>query len=1034
MKSLIEFFLRNHKFTMIILFFVVFVGINGMKKLNSESYPTVDLGVALIVTPYPGAGPEDVEADVTKLIEEKVRTVRGVKDVKSTSQIGLSRVVVRADIDKFEIQTVMDDVERAVSSVSGLPPGVPEPTYREINSEEFPALEIGIIGNNTNRKRDRFARFLKESMEDIPGVLQVEKQGYREREFSIYLHQELLRKNHVGAIEVVQTLRSRNINIPAGDIVNDQHQFLVRLNGKAQSVDELLQTPIRTNYTGQQILLKDVATVIDGEEDANILASVNGQPATLLVVTKRGGSDTIALVHAIEEKLMSIPIPDGLKVEVYNNEAEKVKNRTEVLISNAIAGLILVIIFMLIFLPGKIGFVASLSLPIALMGTIGLMPTLGMNLNVVTIAALVISLGMMVDNSVVISENYVRLREEGLESFEAAVKATHQFWLPITCTALTTIAAFIPMLVTKGILGQFILYLPMIVTIALLASLFESFFLLPMRLRLIDSRNPNTKTQANPKAGWFKQLTIKFESMMDLFIRRRYLIFLAFSGILIGSFYLLLVVNKFVLFPSEQTEVYLARIEMKKGTPLNETLQSASWLAQEIKAKLGDHVEHIVTIAGKSEQDVSDPKAKDGDNVGIIKIYVTREASFALHYTKALEMMRSIDNSRFEHVNFSTVINGPPVGAPVNLTFRSHNSTQLHELSYEVLKRVKAIPGIQNAEVNDTFGDDEIEIQLDHARIQRLGLSVAQVGETIKDLLDGRVISELNQNNIKFNIRLRLDDADKKEPRHLKNVQIMDRMGNLIPISQLAQLKQRDGALIIKRLDYQRSKTLTADINDTLITSAEANKQAIRIFHELNPQFKEVGLSIGGEEEQSRESMRSLSEAMVLALLSIFGVLVFLFKSYLRPLIIMSTIPLGLTGVAVSFLLHGIPLSFLAVVGIIGLAGIIVNAGIVLISFIDEMRLETSDSLHNILVKASGLRLKAVMVTALTTISGLIPTAYGIGGADLILMPMTLAMAWGLAAGTLLTLIWVPCAYALLEDFITLLENIWQRLRGKDPS
>jgi multidrug efflux pump subunit AcrB len=1031
MAALIQFFLRNSKFTFIILLLFVLVGIRGLLRLNSESYPTVDLGVALVITPYPGAAPEEVESDITKPIEDKIRTVKGLKEVKSVSQIGLSRISVKADIDNFDAATVMDELEQAVRSVNDLPPGVPPPDYREVNSEEFPALEIGVIGDNTNRKRDLFADFLKEAVEDITGVLEVELQGFREREFSIYLHSDRLKRHHVGAEEVIRTLKQRNINIPAGDLVNNDRQFLVRLNGKAESVQELLATPIRTNYSGKQILLEDVATVEDGQEDAKILAAVNGQPATLLVVTKRGGADTIGLVHAIEDKLENIDVPAGLDVKVYNNEAKKVKNRTEVLISNAVVGLILVIFFMLLFLPGRIGFVASLSLPLALIGTIGFMPPLDMNLNVVTISALVIALGMMVDNSVVISENYSRLREEGLSPKEAAVKAAHQFWLPITCTALTTIAAFIPMLVTQGVLGQFIRFLPMIVTIALLVSLVESFFLLPMRLRYIDASSGSSTTKPEKTSHWFKRVMAGFEALMDRLIRRRYLVSLGYLLIVIGSLYLLIVANRFVLFPSEQTEVYLARIEMPRGTPLTETREGAAWLGRQIKEKLGDDVEYIVAISGKSEKDITDPKSKEGDHVGILKIFVTREASFELYYTDALATMRSIDTSRFARVTYEVVINGPPVGAPVNISFRSNNSEQLHDLSYALLERVKTIPGLRDPEINDSYGDDEIDIQLNHAHIQRLGLSVAQVGQTIKDLLDGRVISELNLKNNKFNIRLRLHDQDKQSPTDLANIQIMDRRGNLIPLSQLAQLQRRDGSLVIKRYDYQRAKTLTADIDDKVITSGNANQKVIRTFKGLAPDYPEVTMTIGGEEEQTRKSMQSLTEAMGLALLAIFGVLVFLFRSYLRPLIIMSTIPLGLTGVSVAFLLHHKPMSFLAMVGTIGLAGIIVNSGIVLISFIDEMRDDSEDALHDILVKASGLRLKAVMVTALTTISGLIPTAYGIGGADLILMPMTLAMAWGLVTGTLLTLIWVPCAYAVLEDLFTFNRRLINRLPGR---
>lgn len=1020
MQQLIKFFLNNEKFTIILMLLIFLIGVKGMFTLNSESYPTVDLGVAIIVTPYPGAGPEDVEADVTKPIEEKIRTVRGLKDVKSVSQIGLSRIVVRADIDHYDVSEVMDDLEQAVSGVSDLPAGIPRPIYQEVNSEEFPALEIGLIGSNEGRKRDHFADYLKEVIEDIKGVLKVELQGYRSREISILLDQEKLNRYHVGSDEVISTLQSRNFSIPAGIIKNQENQFLVRLDGKTSNTQELLATPIRTNYSGKQVLLKDIAQVLDSEEEPKLLTLVNGKEATLLIVTKRGGADTINLVKEIGRTIESIDNPDGLETVIYNNEAKKVKNRTEVLMTNAYMGLVLVIVFMLIFLPLKIGLVASLSLPIALIATFGLMPPMDMNLNVVTICALVIALGMLVDNAVVIAENYVRLRDEGVPVYDAAFRSAHQFWLPITCTALTTIAGFLPMLVTRGVLGQFIRYIPLIVTISLLTSLFESFFLLPMRLRLVSQSKASKKV----KKDWFKSVSHQFEKLMDRLISHRYLVSLGFIGIVSVALYLLIVVNKFILFPSEQTEIYLARYELPKGKTLEENQRLAERFTKEIKNALGDDVEYLVAISGKSEKDISDPKAKEGDNVGIIKIFVTKEASFSLYYTDALAKLRSIDTSYFDHVTYSTVINGPPVGAPVNLTLRSNNAEQLHQASYALLDKVKKIPGIMNPEINDVYGDDEVEVALNHTKIQRLGLSVAQLGYTIKNLLDGQTIATLNLERKKVGIRVRLQDEDKYSRENLENIKIMDKRGNLIPLSQLATLNKRNGSLVIKRFDYQRAKTLTADINENMITSSSANRQTLDLFQDIKEKNNEVTIAIGGEEESTRESMVSLSQALGLALIGIFAILVFLFKSYLRPLIIMSTIPLGIIGVSVAFLLHNKPVSFLAVIGIIGLAGIIVNSGIVLISFIDEMRQSSTKSLHQILVAASGLRLKAVMVTSLTTISGLLPTAYGWGGADLILMPMTLAMAWGLMTGTLLTLIWVPVAYAVLEDLIHLAKKM----------
>lgn len=1026
MKSVIEFFVRNNKFTIIVTLFFLIIGVMGLFKLNSESYPAVNLAMATIETNYYGASPEEIENEITKPIEDEIRGVRGVKDVKSISQSGLSKITVRVDMDNYPVEEAMDDLQKAVQRVTDLPAGIKEqPKFTEINSEEFPAIELAVIGDNTNRKRDLFADHLKDLFEDNKMVLSVRLNGYTEREFSVFLDKQKLKENYIGVSEVLYALNTRNRNIPAGDLESSTQRLLVRLDGKVSTIEELSDTYIRSNFTGQKVQLKDVGKIVDGAETPRILARVDGEQATLITVTKKGGEDTIALVDRVNEKLETIIIPEGLSVTIYNNESNKVKNRMDVLTSNAVTGLVLVVFFLLIFLPGRVGIVASLSLPIAVMATFGLMPSFDMNLNAITILALVIALGMLVDNSVVISENYTRLRQNGMDSFDAAIKSAYQFWLPITCTAFTTIAAFLPMLVTKGVMGEFIKYIPIVVTISLLLSLIESFFLLPMRLEL-SGRGMKFKKdeQGEVKADWFQKVTVKFENLMAVLIKRRYLVSLGFGTLIFGSLFMIVKVNDFILFPADQTEIYISRFELPHGTPLEITDQKAGIISKKVKETLGNDVESIVSQSGVIQVGPNDPKGKSGKNVGMIIINMTHDASIELDYKEVLKKLREIKVEGLETLTFEVQINGPPVGAPVNATFRSNNSEKLESLGNELIAYLNSVNGIMNPLVDDVIGEDEVHINLDYEKAARLGLDVNSVGNTVKTALEGTVITKLNLNNKKFELKLRYNDEDRSNIKDLEGILIKDPRGNLIPLSTIASIEKTGGTPIIKRFDFQRSKTITADLDENKITSIEANALLLKKFEELKPKYPEVSVVFGGEQESTKESMQSLAEAMVLALLAIFAILVFLFRSYLRPLIIMSTIPLGLLGFSIAFYFHERPTSFLALIGVIGLAGIIVNSGIVLISFIDEMRDENKLNLDEILVKASGLRLRAVLVTSLTTISGLFPTAYGIGGMDFMLIPMTLAMAWGLTSGTILTLVWVPCAYAILEDFNQLISNL----------
>ncbi|MFN7609467.1 MAG: efflux RND transporter permease subunit, partial [bacterium] len=372
----------------------------------------------------------------------------------------------------------------------------------EIKSDEFPVIELAVIGDNANRLRDRVADQLREDIKDNKKVSSVMMTGYTDRQYNIYLNQAGLIANHVSIAEVMRALEQRNVTVPAGELKSAEEQKLVRIEGKAKTVQEIEQIVIRSNFSGRRVLLKDVARVEDGSEEPRTLSSYQGKPATFLVITKKGGADIIDLAREVEDKLKEYrhKYKGQLEFQVFSDEGVRVGDRLSVLTSNGWQGIVLVILFLLLFLPGKVGIVTAISLPMALAATMGGVAALGYSLNTITIIALVIAIGMLVDNAVVISENYTRLRDEGLETDEALIKTIRDLWAPLTATALTTIAAILPMLMTTGVMGQFIRAIPIVVSLALALSLAESFCLLPTRLNLIGYKPKKHGEQA--KHDW----------------------------------------------------------------------------------------------------------------------------------------------------------------------------------------------------------------------------------------------------------------------------------------------------------------------------------------------------------------------------------------------------------------------------------------------------------------------------------------------------------------------------------------------------
>lgn len=1034
MKNVANFFIVNHKLTIVLSVGLFIYGIMGLSRMNSESFPNVNFAMATVVTPYDGASAEDIETKITKKLEDEIRGVSGLKDVRSISQAGLSSIFIRVDMDdsSVDIDETMNDIQKAIDRVTDLPRDLTEqPKFTEINSEEFPVFEIAVIGSNENRHRDAVADLLKEEFEDNKKVKEVRLTGFAERRFQIRLDRQKMARNHIGVNEVLSKIQTRNVNIPGGSLKDSQTQTLVRLEGQIKNKEELDQIIVRSNFSGQEIFLKDIATVEDSEDEIQVTTLYNGKPATLVIVNKKGGSDTIELVTDANQRLEKFKelYPD-LRFEIYHNEARNVQDRLDILAGNAVSGLALVVVFLLIFLPGRIGLMASLSLPLAVMATLGLMPAFGMNLNTITILALVIALGMMVDNSVVIAENYTRLRQEGKNSLEAATQSIDQLWLPITATAFTTIAAFMPMLVTKGIMGQFIKWIPIVVSLSLIFSLLESFLFLPMRIVKIGS-NVKVKDGENDHHDWFSRLEEKFERLTGWMVRKRYLVLVMFGGLVFGSIFLMVVANKFILFPAEQTEIYLARMKLSQGTRLEVTEKAVEKVSVAMKEALGEDALHIVGRAGSSKAEFNDPKGAEGASNGLIFLYVSEHAKFNVDYTVILDKLRSnIKAADFglEDISFDAMINGPPVGNDIEVTFRSNDMKALTEMINTVETELAQIEGITNLRIDDVFGDDQVFVDVNYEKADRLGLDVQTIGSTIRTAVSGTIVSTVNLNNKDVDLIVRFQEPYRTTKKDLESITVMDRMGNLVPISSVANFRVAPPAVEIKRFDFKRAKTLTGTVDGVKMTSIVANQKLSEIYQRLASASPSVSLTYGGAAESTKESMDSLYNALVLSLIGIFALLVFLFRSYLRPAIIMSTIPLGLFGFAVSFWLHDRPISFMALIGIIGLGGIIVNSGIVLISFIDDMRAEGKLPLEQILAKSSRLRLRAVFVTSLTTIGGLLPTAYGIGGSDAILIPMTMAMAWGLTSGTILTLVWVPCAYAILEDWTSLMSRLGARI------
>jgi multidrug efflux pump subunit AcrB len=1029
MKNVFDFFLDNYKFTFVLLLMTVFLGLFGLRNLQKESRPPVDFATAVVTTVYPGSSPEEVEEKITTKIENEIRGVEGVRDVTSVSQSGLSTITIRVDLDNIDTDSVMSELQRAVQRVSDLPKDIKdEPRFTRMNVKEIPVVEMGILGSNDNRKRDKLAYKLKTVLENVTGVAEVVLAGYREREFQVLLNRSQMEKHHVGISEVVNAVRRRTQNIPSGYTKSDTERFLVRVTGQVKTAEEMGEIVIRTNDSFNSVKIKDVARVVDGEEDPSVKVLVNGEAATLLRITKKANSDGLETTNRLLDKISAFEekLPPNFSVFIYNNEGERISDRLRIVVGNALGGLLLVLVILVVFLPGRLGFFTALSLPIALLGTIGLMPIFGATFNNLTMLGMIISIGMLVDNSIVISENYGRLRLEGLSSRAAALRGVNQFWLPLLITVLTTIAAFLPMLVTKGIMGQFIRWVPILVVLALSMSLFESFFLLPSRLQFAipDLTRFEKRAQIGQSKTWFDGLRDRFERFMSIALKYRYFVFAIMTVVLSGSVLLAVFGNRFELFPKEEVEYYYARFELPKQTAIERTEDYARRLSETVREVVGrDKVRYVIARAGVQRLGIRDPEEKNGEYVGMLTINVPREIAAKTNAERVLQDLRAIDKGEAVRLTFQSRAMGPPVGKPLKVNFKSNNYTQLRAITDEFIKKISEIEGVVDLTDDEIKGGMEYRVLPDFEKLSFVQSDVQSAGTSLRTALQGTIASELNQDGIEFDLRVRFAEDYVGDLESLKKVELLNRRDNLIPITKIAEIKETEGPAVRKHYNYLRSIAVTAEVEPEKITSVVLNLKARNYLKSIREKFPDVEWKFGGEDESTKESVQSLFQAMILALFGIFALLVFMFNSFIYPFLVISCIPLGLIGVNTAFFVHGRPLSFIALIGVVGLAGVVVNSAIVLVSYVNDIRKEKNLGLAESLAKGSAHRLRAVLVTSLTTVAGLFPTAYGLGGYDSLLVPMTLALAWGLLSGTLLTIIWVPCGYLVLNDIVELVKK-----------
>ena len=1023
--NIAAFSVKNSLFVNLLSIFLMLAGVFSLFQLNREAFPVFSFDIVLVVTPYPGASAPEVEKLVTIPLEEEVRGVDGIEEFYSESLENTSVIVVSLDPDHKNPDKVVRDIQRAVDRVRDLPEDAEVPEVEELSTREIPVIEVSLSGELSEAELQKYAEVLESRLEEIEGLSKVSRTGWRDPEIWVEVKPELMSRYYVSPAEIMKALKQKNVNLPGGKLRTGEEEINIRVLGEFKTPEEVGNVIIRANDVGNWLRVKDIARVKPAFEDEDTIHHTEGTRAIRLVLVKKEQGDAISIVEDAKKKISEFEktAPPELKIVLVNDLSFYIQRRLGVLTNNGIIGIILVLISLFIFLSRPVAFFTALGLPIAFLTTFAIMAYLGMSINLITLFGLILVLGMIVDDGIIIAENVYRHIEEGLTPKQAAVVGTTEVIKPVTATILTTIAAFSPLLFISGIMGKFIRGIPLVVIVALLASALEAFIILPSHLADFvrpPKKGKDGRVRSRKDTRWFQALLGGYTGFVNFAVRFRYLTLVAFIILFAGCAALVISPKmKLILFPQVGIEQFFIRTEGEVGASLQKTRRLLQPIEKMVASLPPEELETFVTLAGAVQNDPNDPFGVTGSHVGQVHVYLTPADGRVRDADEIIAALRkkTEDLPGFERISFEKIRHGPPVGKAVAVQIKGDDFAVSGKIADEIKEYLKTVPGV--IDISDDYGPgkDEIEIVIDEDRAALAGLSVGQIAASIRTAIRGGLATKIRPDKAEeeIDVLVRYPPEERSRVEIFNTLLIPNRYGKLIPLSKVGRLDRRPGISTIKHDDGKRVVAVTGGVDESVTTSGRVNRELMEKFSDIPDRHLGYSLQAGGEWEETQESLKSLARAFLIAFFLVFMILAALFGSLLQPFIIMTAIPFGMIGVVIGFYVNDLPLSFMSLLGVVGLSGVVVNDSIVLVQFINELRKKGTDRRHSI-IEACRLRLRPVILTTVTTVLGLISVAYMIGGGDPFIRPAAMAIVWGLSFATFLTLILIPCIYAIFDD------------------
>ncbi|MGC9325592.1 MAG: efflux RND transporter permease subunit [Desulfomonilia bacterium] len=1037
MNRALEWFARNSVAANLILILVLAAGLLTVTSIKQEVFPEISSDLITVSVLYPGAAPEEVEEGVCIRIEEEVQSLEGIKRIRSRASEGSGTVTLEL-FPGVDVASILDDVKARIDAIDTFPEETEKPVIQEaLNRRQV--INIAVSGEVDEKTLRVLSDQIREDILKLEGITQAEVSSVRPYEISVEVSETDLNRYELTFDEVVQAIRRSSLDLPGGSIKTEGGEVLLRTKGQAYTGRDFEEIILRTRPDGTRIMVGDVARVVDGFAETDQSARFDGKPAALIQVFRVGDEDAIQVASQVRQYVerQRQRLPQGIELTIWSDDSQVLKSRIDLLMRNGRSGMILVFITLALFLRLRLAFWVALGVPFSFLGAFWLMPQFDVSINMISLFAFILVIGILVDDAIVVGESVFSEFELGKTKVQAAIDGVKRVAVPVVFAVLTTVAAFWPLLSVEGVIGKIMRLIPIIVILTLIFSLIESLFILPAHLSHL--RGDETRETHGIPAAWarfqkkFNEVFQRFiekvyRPSLELGLRIRYVT--AAAGVAILILTLGMVAGgwiKFVFFPKIDADNIVAELTMPLGTPVEITREAIVRLEETAKAleqEFGeDHhiIRHVLASVGEqpSRNEARGPVAGQalfvGSHLGEVNIELVPLEERELSSTQIANRWRERTGPIPDAVELVFTSSLFSAGAPINVQLASSNYQALRMSAEQLKEKIAEYPGVYD--VTDSFRQGKQEIKLSITpEAESLGLTLSDLGRQVRQAFYGEEAQLVQRGRDEVKVMVRYPADERRSLENLETKRIRLPGGIEVPFSVAADAQLGRGYSFIERTDRQRTVNVTAEVDES---RANANEiiadMTLNVLPRLLAEYPEIQYSLEGEQRDQQEALGSLKTGFVLALLMIYALLAVPFRSYLQPMIVMAVIPFGVVGAVWGHMIMRLDLTILSMFGIVALAGVVVNDSLVMIDFINRSR-DEGKPLMDAIRGAGVARFRPIILTSLTTFAGLSPLLMERSLQARFLIPMAVSLAFGVVFATFITLILVPVSYMILED------------------